>query len=814
MPTIWLSRWLHDRNYARDKFLYHHKIEQLWQQLSLAADTALTHSFTPFAQEACLIAAGSYGKRELLPHSDIDLLILTGPTPPEGLHAWVADLWRSGLRIGHSVHQAESAIAAMKNDIVTFHNFSQARVICGNKALYNRFMRQRLKLIKTKGISHFIDQLLAAREARHARFGDSRFFLEPQVKEGKNAARDAELISSLYYLAFSARDVSRAEMDALIPKESALALKKAKRFFARTRAMLHVHHNHAREHLTFEAQLSLANMLRYKGKTAEAKAQAFMSDYFHHTRVVTANMRECCVLLDRFGKRTPPFRLADRLSNLPSGLEWRDGRVAFSQHHITPETGLRMLAAFAASAQYKRDLHPYSYHFLTSHQSTIQQQCSTQPNTLRAFLDLLLQVDAASVLRRMQDAAMLSAIIPAFAQVTGQMQYDGYHTLTVDAHIIKVIENLHHLRAGHMQSSASLASKVMQEVPHEHPLYLAALCHDLAKGTGGAHAEKGSTIAENLAQMAQLGTAKSALIGWLVTHHQLLSETAFKRDIHDDETIESLVQIVQSPERLKLLFLLTVADMMSVGPNIWNNWKASIMETLFIHAMRHMGVEMAPSTAPDTHQPSLNSAQKHAIQSGEIAAEWHINHAHATTEVALCMPYDKSMLKHAAGILSYFGANIVSARTIHLDDGLCRLIFSLQNGQGRAFAETQRLEKLAPYMQQGGIATDILKATLPARGYWQSNSHRLAIPPQIFFDQHFSATATIVEVNAKDRPALLYTVLDVFDVAHMHVSHAYVATYGQKAVDVFYVRDRFGFKLTPSLERSLEAQLLTALHHE
>lgn len=812
-PKPWLDSWQAARIQAIDVFMKTRQIGKLWQMLSKSADEALIESFKPFQAQACLIAAGSYGRRELLPYSDIDILVLTNGTAPPGLQEWIANLWSSGLKIGHGVHTPESAIRAMQEDIITFHSLLHARVIAGDKTLYNRFMRRWRQLLRQHGVMHFIDQLLQARQSRHRRFGDSRFLLEPQAKEGKGAARDAELIASLYHLAFGARDVSSVRAGALIPKSSAMGLKKARHFFARIRAMLHLRNQRASEHLSFDAQLYLANQLGYRGKTAEMKAQRFMAEYFHHTRIVTARMRECCVLLDRFGKRTPPFRLADLPTSLPEGLEWRDGRIALLHTDIHKHTASEIMAAFMASAVLRRDIHPNSYAFLEENHAKLAAFFAKDTTIGQLLCEVLLSEHASVILRKLQDANMLAAMLPEFAAVTGQMQYDGYHTLTVDAHIIKVVENLHALTSGMMQKIAPLASKTAQDIVHHKALYVAALCHDLAKGTGGSHAEKGQEIAENIAQKMGLSHAGIKLCGWLVSQHLLLNETAFKRDLHDSETIQTFVEKVQSPERLRLLFLLTIADMMAVGPNIWNGWKSTMIDALFSKSMQQMGVSLQPDMgilAVDARP--LSEEERKLMEKEKLLASWQVNPHQAMTTLTLTLDYEQDMLRHAAGVLAYIGANIVSARTIMLEQNICRVIFALQDGHAHAFTEEGRLRKLVALMRESKSNPEMFETGLRKRGYWRSIRRSVGITPEIFFDQHSSSTATIIEVNANDRPGLLYDILSAFLKGHVHVSHAYIATYGQKVVDVFYVRDKFGFKLMqPPIIQQLHALLYQAV---
>lgn len=786
----WVNGWRDARAQAEQAFTATQDVAVLWRALTQACDRALTQLFAPQGNAICVVAVGSYGNSELLPHSDIDLLILTPDEPPATLADTVTQLWSSGLRIGHGVHTPASAIAAMDQDMATLTSYLHPRYVCGDKALCERFVRRKNTWRSAGNVTARIDRLMAHRDARHQRFGDSRFLLEPHMKDGKGGMRDAQLLGWLAYLAFGTRELAKKSDDALWPESSAASYVQAYRFFARTRACLHIITGRGEERLVFDAQLRIADMLGYDGATPESRAQNFMAEYFHCTRIIGERTRELCTMLDRHSKRTPPFRMAEP-AVLPDGLCWRDGRIAITADEPAP----MILPLFAEATSRGRDVHPDAMHWIHAHREALAHYFAHTLEASVPLRDMLLSTNPELVLRRLNEAGVLAMIVPEFAHVSGQMQYDGYHTYTVDAHILLVIGNVHALERGAMMGDAPVTTRAAKYLVNRRALYVAALCHDLAKGTGGGHQDKGVVIVTRVAAQLGLNDAETALAGWLVKYHQHLSDMAFKRDIDDPETIATLAALVQSPERLRLLMVLTVADIRAVGPSIWNGWKASVLRKLFERTMDAMGVRLDSYTESAPLSAALSDSDRATLHADGMLLSTNVRDNQSVTEVLITAPYDRSLLRRAAGALAYIGANIVSARSTMLDEYLCRLTFVLQDGSGRAFTEEQRFAQLTALITTPEPSRERFEEALAKRGYVRSNLGSVAVHPAVFFDQDSSSTATLVEVNAADRSGLLYDILRVFEASGTQVSGAYIATYGQRVVDVFYMKDRFGLKL-------------------
>lgn len=786
----WAQALMDARVQAADAFIVLPDIAQLWRTLTGACDHAMEQLFATQLGEICVVAVGSYGRSELLPQSDMDILILTADTPPKSLEATMAALWSSGLRIGHGVHTPASATKAMDADITTLTSYLHPRYVCGDKTLYDKFLRRKNTWRQAHSTTPLIDKLLAHRDARHTRFGDSRFLLEPHVKDGKGGMRDAQMLAWLAYLAFGTRDIEKSS-ELIWPQASADAYHHAYRFFAQVRSCLHILYLRPEERLSFDAQLRCSEMLGFHGITPEARAQAFMMEYFRCTRIVGECTRELCTSLDKHSKRTPPFRMSEP-APLPHGLIWHEGRIDFAHTHDPSEY---VLILFSEASARGRDVHPDAMHWIDAHRDALSTYYASVPEASQPLLDILLKPYPDLVLKRLNEAGVLSMIIPEYAHVSGQMQYDGYHTYTVDAHILLVVGNVYALEAGAMRTDAPVTTQAAKDLVNRRALYIAALCHDLAKGTGGGHQDKGMDIAMRVARQLGLNEGEVELAGWLVKYHQHISDIAFKRDIADPETISALVELVQSPERLRLLMVLTVADIRAVGPTIWNGWKASVIRKLFERTMHAMGVRLDSYSESEHAITRLSDEEREELSTHGIVVNWQIKPDQSMTELMVVALYDRSLLRACAGALAYLGANIVSARSFMLGEGACRMIFTLQNGAGQAFVEEERLSRIGQILMRDAMSEADVNAAIRKGGYVGAAPASVPVVPAVFFDQRSSSSATLVEVNANDRAGLLYDMLRVFEASGMQVSGAYIATYGQRVVDVFYMKDRFGLKL-------------------
>jgi [protein-PII] uridylyltransferase len=437
-------------------------------------------------------------------------------------------------------------------------------------------------------------------------------------------------------------------------------------------------------------------------------------------------------------------------------------------------------------------------------------------------------------LRRLNEAGVFGRFIPDFGRVVAQMQYDMYHVYTVDEHSIFAIGILARVERGDLKDEAPIASEVVHQVVSRRALYLAVLLHDIAKGRGGDHSGIGEKIALKLAPRLGLSEEETEQVAWLVRWHLLMSNTAFKRDIDDPKTVEDFVARVQSPERLKLLLVLTVADIRAVGPKTWNNWKATLLRELYeranelmsgaqvaearatrIRAAQETARQLLPELSDDAFAGFVAKAYpyywlafdpatlaRHArlvreadASGAPLTVDKRVDAERGVTEVTLYTADHPGLFSRIAGALALAGANIVDARIVTMTDGMALDTFWVQDAAGGAFDRPDKLAKLAVHFENVLSGRTKAHLELAKRPLQQPKAHAFPVTPRVLIDNKASASHTVVEVNGRDRPGLLYELTRAFTALNLQISSAKISTYGEKVVDVFYVKNLFGHKV-------------------
>jgi [protein-PII] uridylyltransferase len=469
----------------------------------------------------------------------------------------------------------------------------------------------------------------------------------------------------------------------------------------------------------------------------------------------------------------------------------------------------------------------------------------TNAEANRSFARIMTsRINPEDTLRRMREVGILGRFIPDFAKTIGQMQFDMYHLYTVDEHILRLIGHLHRLEAGDYQEFMPLASQIIHNIEHREMLYVAALTHDIAKGRGGDHAIKGAIIAKKLALRFGYSMSNAELVEWLVTHHQLITDIAFKRDLAEPETISKFVEIVQTVERLRLLIVLTAADIYAVGTHIWNGWKAALLRELYSRAEYRIrtggsleAVKLPALKAvlhavhPKEHvsrylQECENSfltgcpEEEHTIILQLLSEAERRNYAmhisvepyHDSTRLTLLSHDRPGLMADVGTIMAQSGLTVIGARATTLKSGWAIQIWQVQDAAGNSVSEQDIHERI--HARLVSVVTGVLdgaKITLP-KTHAARHKHRYEsfdIPTEITFDNSSSSERTVIEISALDRIGLLATVCRIMLQQGLSISSAHISTYGEKAVDVFYIKDRYGMKITSA---SAQQQLRESLH--
>ncbi|NJO56694.1 MAG: [protein-PII] uridylyltransferase [Rhodospirillales bacterium] len=572
-----------------------------------------------------MTATGGYGRGELFPFSDIDLMfLLPERSPPLALEIVefvLYMLWDSGLKVGHATRTIDECIAMARSDMTTRTSFIETRWLWGNRELYDDFEHRFDADIVAGTGRQFVESKLAERDSRHERMGDSRYVLEPHIKDGKGGLRDLQTLFWIAKYLFRVKDMGELEQREVFSGADVRQFHKAQNFLWSVRCHLHYLAGRPEERLTFAFQQAMAERLGYADRASGRGVERFMKHYFRVTKTVGDLTRVLCAVLED-GQRKP--RLKIRFPSLtrglfrraPAGFQLDGDRLTVEGADAFGKEPIKLLRLFREAQRHGLDIHPQALRMVQQDLRLIDQRLRADPAANQVFMEILTdETDPETTLKRLNDAGVFGRFIPDFGRVVAQMQYDMYHVYTVDEHTIRAIGILSRIERGELIEQHPAATKAMAEIRGRRALYLAVLLHDIAKGRSGDHSVLGEGVALALAPRLGLDEWETEVVAWLVRHHLLMSRMAFKRDIDDALTVTGFTTQVQSPERLRMLLVLTNVDIAAVGPNIWNAWKESLLSELYYRALEEL--ELAGS------QPAQRRSLRVEKAKARLRAELH-----------------------------------------------------------------------------------------------------------------------------------------------------------------------------------------------
>ena len=812
-------------------------------------------------------ATGGYGRGVLAPFSDIDLLFLTADEPRPAVLRTVEFmlyfLWDLGLKVGHATRSVADCLTEANGDVTIRTSLLDARPVAGNAVLFKDFAKRFRAACAEAGAANYIAAKQAERAARHRRYGDSPFVVEPNVKEGRGGLRD---LQTLYWIAryiFGTRIMAEladpvGPAGGILTDTEARLAKRSWDFLWTLRFHLHYVAGRAEERLTFDLQPVVGARMGYTRHGRQDGVERFMRHYFLTAREVIrlTHVLEPAMLRAALG---PPAHAKETDAELAAaGFVLADGMLLSAKGREFFEEPVQMLRILQVARDRGLELHPLAIRALIRHERRAV-ELRGDPEASELFLDLLCgrdangQADGATWLKVMNEVGVLGRLLPDWARIVGQMQFDTYHVFTVDEHTIEAIRVLNSLERGDLAQIAPVATELVNNLQSRRALYMAVIMHDIAKGRGGDHSELGAELALEVGPAIGLTAEETETVSWLVLHHLLLSQTAFKRDIDDPKTILDLAEVIQSPERLRLLLVLTVADMRAVSSKVWNGWKATLLRELYARvgevlagglstAERDVRVERARESAgsmltdwpeearekylalgyagywlgfdPETHARHARLIRDAEQRHAPLTVETQPLPARAVTEVTVYAADHAGLFSQIAGALAVAGASIVDARIHTLTNGMALDTFWIQDAAGGAFDAPHRLARLFVLTEQAltgriQLGAEIRKMSKALLGRRVRAIH---VPPRVVIDNHASNTYTVLEVNGRDRPGLLHDVTSAISEQGLQIASAHVSTYGVRAVDVFYVKDVFGLKVENERRlHQLREALLAAL---
>lgn len=806
-------------------------------------------------QKMGLLAVGGYGRAEMAPASDVDLLFLT----PYKVTGWAESviestlyiLWDLKLKIGHSSRTIDDCLRLGRDDYTIRTALLEQRYLAGNPDLAQE-LKDRLRNDLFKGSqSDFIEAKLAERALRHSKQGGQRYMLEPNVKEGKGGLRD---LQTLYWIAKYIYGVEKAAElvgHGFFTAAEYQSFREAETFLWAVRCHMHHLTGRAVDQLTFDLQPEVAERMGYTDQSGRRAVEIFMQAYFRHATKVGELTRIFLAGLEaRHVKHAPDlFRLLRRRKKVKPGYKVDLNRLNVVDPATFLADPLNLLRIFEEGLRTGLLMHPDAMRLIAANLHRIDAGVRESPEAVRIFLDLLLKHgNPERALRRMNELGVLGAFIPEFEPIVAMMQFNVYHHYTVDEHIIQCISILAQIERKELIEELPLSSSILDAGVNRKVLYVALLLHDIGKGRPEDHSIVGAQIARRVAPRLGLNADECETVEWLVRHHLLMSDVAQKRDIGDPRTVRDFAKAVKNRKRLDLLTVLTVCDIRGVGPGTWNNWKAMLLRQL--HADTTEALEKGAEALNRSNREAVakkalrvlladwpraelraETARHYGPYWQGLATETHAVFARllrdlGDTEIRIDLQPDvdrdatracfaladhPGIFSRLAGALALVGANIVDARTYTSKDGYATAVFWVQDAEGHPYEEERlpRLRKMIERTFAGEIRT---RLALAARDKIKKRERQFRVPTNIVFDNEGSDIYTIIEVDTRDRPGLLYDLTQTLAANNIYIASAVIATFGVQVVDSFYVKDMFGLKLHAKARRdALERKLRAAI---
>ena len=802
-----------------------------------------------------LVGLGGTGRGEMAPFSDLDLMLLTAKAPSaeqeRAAEAMLHLLWDLKLKVGHSIRSTSQLIALARTDMTVRTAFLEARWLWGDGTLFDSAMRRFRKEVVAGTAAEFVAAKLAERDERHVKMGDSRYVVEPNVKDGKGGLRD---LHTLYWIG---KYVHRVERPGdlvgagLLTAAEFRRFDRAERFFWSVRCHLHLLAGRPEERLSFEYQPRIAGIMNYADRPGKSAVERFMQFYFLNAKTVGDLTGLFLAQLDeQLGKKGFRFALPTirRRPKRLGGFVLDRGRISIPSDDFFRADPVRLLELFALAAREQMEIHPAAMRAATRDAVLIDRGVRHDARANGLFMEVLTCVHRPeTVLRWMNESGVFGRFVPDFGRVVAQMQFDMYHHYTVDEHSIRAIGLVAAIERGDLKQDHPISTAIFRQIASRRVLYVAVLLHDIAKGRGGDHSEIGAEIALKLCPRFGLDPAETETVSWLVRYHLLMSSTAFKRDLADPKTIEDFARQVQSPERLRLLLILTVVDIRAVGPGIWNEWKRTLLRTLFEAAeerlrlghKQHGRTEIVRDRQKELARAlgwKASAAKAHArrLPDSYWLAEplpWQTANARQVAEAEACIgdkrpsvvaeddpesgatrvsvftPDREGLFYRICAGLASAGANIIDARIHTTRDGMALDNLLVLDGRGQPYRDRRQRARLAKAVDSA--LTSAEPPPLPS-GEPPRRTTAFEVAPSAAIAERASTRTTVVEVNARDRPALLAALTAAIHRCGHTIHSAHIATYGERAVDVFYLTAPGGTKLGGEEIDALRSALLDA----
>lgn len=809
-----------------------------------------------------IVAVGGYGRGTLAPGSDIDLLFLMSAKQTrraEDIVQYVLHtLWSVGFKVGYAVRSVDECIKQAKADMTIRTSVLEARPIVGDQTLFDELV-QRFDREVVKGTGpQFIAAKLAERDERHIRQGQSRYLVEPNVKDGKGGLRD---LNTLFWIAKYFYRVEQGEQlvkAGVFSRAELNRFRKCEDFLWAVRCHLHFMTGRAEERLLFEFQQGLAERLGYAARPGLKDVERFMKHYF----LVAKDVGDltgifCAALEEQHAKPTPPLnrllgfgKRHQRAVHDAQGFVVENRRINIADPELFARDPVNILRLFHLADRSELALHPDAMRQVVRSHSLINADLRQNGEANKCFLEIVTSKRSPeTVLRRMNETGVLGRFVPEFGRIVSMMQFSLYHHYTVDEHLLRTVGIVSELERGDLKEDHPVASQIVPTLSDRRLIYLAAFLHDIAKGRAEDHSIAGARIARKLCPRLGLDAGDTETVAWLVEHHLLMSTVAQRKDLGDRKTILDFAAVVQSLDRLKLLLILTIADIRAVGPGVWNGWKGQLLRTLYWetepiltggHSQVSREARVAEAKAEFAAACSWPEAEKQAYLGRHYPAYWlrvdikdKLAHAEmiraadaagrslatavkvhgfeAITEITVLAPDHPRLLSIIAGACTVAGANIVDAQIFTTTDGRALDTIRVTREFATDEDEERRGKRIGTLIEEVLSGKTRLPETIAKRAKPRAKLKPFQVETRIRIDNSWSNMFTAIETSGLDRPGLLYELTRSLSDLNLNIGSAHIVTVGERAVDVFYVTDLFGHKVAnPTREAAIKRRLANA----
>ena len=815
-------------------------------------------------QHCCLVAMGGYGRRELAPYSDIDVMILT-----QGNQSLLAEalskgvfhhLWDLGFQVGHSVRSIAECLEIGETDLPACTSLMESRFLGGSATVFQEFQKKFTRRILKRPAKRFIAEKIEERQREYDKFGGTVFLLEPNIKKSKGGLRDIHLIQWIGQARFGAGTIQELSNRGIVALQDYQVLQEAQEFLWRVRGFLHFEANRAQDILTFDDQMRLAKIYGLSDLPNLLAVEQFMQQYFQHTM----KLHDRCL---RFLEQTREYSWLERMrrrwpqSLVEGKFRIEDNRLTIPSDklHSVLENPVWLLRLFEISHDRAVSVDSKILNELSQYLNTIPNEQFHTEEVSRLFRGILNRPGRiGQTLEAMHQGSLLEKLVPAFARVRGLMQFNQYHKYTVDEHSLLAVKETERL-----QEDQGIIGEVYRQIKDKDILHLAVLLHDLGKGRPGDHSKIGQEIAHKMADRLELSQQDREVLAYLVFHHLVMSHTAFRRDLNDPKTILTFARKMKTVEVLQKMFILTVADISAVGPEVMTKWKESLLGELYSRTFEAM-VDGQPSTTMANGKIVLNPAHRKALIEAMVAPgegstdspvdwsllvdeplsqlpDWYItsisveqmathllaiknlptrpthvegqfNPELGVSEYVLITRAQAKpgLFMQVTGVLAALGLEVLNAQIMTLTDGTVLDIFSVNDvdcdGQPSEFRLKEVSREIQAVVQEEYSVSQVFERHRRLSFGPQFPTGRR--PTEVLIDNEVSDSYTVIDVFADDKPGLLFELAKTLVQLGLSIHMARIGTRLDQVVDVFYVTDAQGNKISSG---NLEDEILKPL---